>query len=580
MSRMDRQSRREALRTMAALTLAPVAVAKIANLSGDDSANTMLASGQSPGAPSLVGLGSKGRVIAGGFVDDGSSVGHAIRDGHWQKGGSRASIRTSVAIVGGGIGGLSAGWHLDSLGLNNWLLLEMNTHTGGNARSTSAAGPASSIAAGRKAPWGAHYVPVPAADAVHVRRLMRELGLLDADGQWDERTLCHSPQERIWQYGRWHEGIEPLDALSRNEREQFARFDASIAEWRATGMFKVPGAPGHEERERALADGGNRARLARDVQQLDSLTADAWLRANGYTVPALRWLVEYGMKDDYACSLTQASAWAAIQYFAGRDADEQGPLTWPEGNDFVAAALTRKLNGVVASDGTPRIRTGEPVGRVARSGNRWIVDTPTAHIEAEAIIWAAPLFVLPHVTDDVRPPISLEYAPWVVANIVLDRWPAERGFPLSWDNVIYGSQSLGYVNADHQLLSNPSLPTVWTWYHAMVGIPAAQARQELLKSSWETWRDLIVSDLSLPHHDIGRCIQRVDVMRWGHAMPRPVPGVLQRVATLNKWKPGPGFFIGHSDMSGLSLFEEAQWHGIRAARAAAERIGKTIRGNT
>ena len=75
------------------------------------------------GAPALVGLTPKGRRIVGGFADDQSAMGHRLRDG-WALPMNRPTRRTKVAIVGGGIGGLSAGWRLDALGMTAWLLCE------------------------------------------------------------------------------------------------------------------------------------------------------------------------------------------------------------------------------------------------------------------------------------------------------------------------------------------------------------------------------------------------------------------------------------------------------------------------
>jgi hypothetical protein len=75
---------------------------------------------------------------------------------------------------------------------------------------------------------------------------------------------------------------------------------------------------------------------ANAVRALDAQTADAWMRAQGFTSPALRWWVEYGTRDDYGSALSQSSAWAAVHYFAARDAEEIGPLTWPEGNDWTS----------------------------------------------------------------------------------------------------------------------------------------------------------------------------------------------------------------------------------------------------
>ena len=506
-------------------------------------------------APALVGLVRKGGpVISGGFVDDNSTVGHALRDGTLPT-RAREQRRASVAIVGGGIGGLSAGWRLDALGMRDWLLLELANTPGGNARS------------GRndvgRFPWGAHYLPVPGKNATHVRQLMRELGVLDAAGQWDERTLCHSPQERLFQHGRWHEGIEPLDALPSAERAQFARFNDLMVEWRASGAFSVPSAQGHAR----LASGAMARATSHAVRALDTQTADAWLRAQGFTSPALRWWVEYGTRDDYGASLTQASAWAAVHYFAAREAVEQGPLTWPEGNDWIAQKL--------ATRGGDRMVTGAPAVRLERQGAQWIVRTPRMDVTCDAVIWAAPLFVLPKVLPSVRLPVATDYAPWVVANLTLRRPPREQGVPPAWDNVIYGSPSLGYVDAGHQSLATRSDRRVWTWYYAIVDRASVDGRRWLQQRPWSEWRDQIVSDLSRAHPDIAECVEHIDIIRWGHAMARPVPGMLSRVDAMRRWSPAPGVYCAHADLSSLSLFEEAQGHGVAAAEQIARRLGRS-----
>jgi hypothetical protein len=200
------------------------------------------------------------------------------------------------------------------------------------------------------------------------------------------------------------------------------------------------------------------------------------------------------------------------------------------------------------------------------------VETPSLRLEADAVIWAAPLFLLPPVAS-ITPPVSMEQASWVVADLVLDRLPRETAAPLAWDNVIYGSPSLGYVNASHQLLGAPTLPTVWTWYHAVVDQPATQTRQWLAARSWQSWRDTILDELRRAHPDIERCIARIDVRRWGHAMARPTPGVLARTDALARWHPAPRLALAHADVSGFSLFEEAQWHGVRAADAVVGWVG-------
>ncbi len=159
------------------------------------------------------------------------------------------------------------------------------------------------------------------------------------------------------------------------------------------------------------------------------------------------------------------------------------------------------------------------------------------------------------------------YSPWLTANLTLERWPAERGFPPAWDNVIYDSPGLGYVVATHQSLRTVEERTVWTYYHAFAELSPEDARRELMKRDWAHWRDRILDDLARAHPDIRDCVSRIDILRLGHAMIRPSVGFLT-VPDRARPKPLPRFFHAHSDMSGLSLFEEAQYHGVMAAREA------------
>ena len=271
-------------------------------------------------------------------MDDGHAAGHAVRDGRAAV-PIRRTERRPVVIVGGGVAGLSAAWWLQRQGMRDFVLLELASTAGGNAR-----GGVNRVSA---FPWGAHYLPVPGPRAEYVRLLLAEMGLLDAEGRFSEVDLCHAPKERIFVHGRWREGlVEPL-ALDARDRAELQRFDAQVGSLRATGAFTIP-----------LALGAEHVDLAR--APLDAMTATAWLAREGYTSPALHWLVDYACRDDFGTRARDTSAWAALHYFVARDTDEAGPLTWPEGN----ARLVRHLAGRVGS----RIVTGAPVHRVERAG--------------------------------------------------------------------------------------------------------------------------------------------------------------------------------------------------------------------
>lgn len=495
-------------------------------------------------APALIGLTRKaGRPIAGHFVDDGGALGHRLRD-PTSFPAPRERRRVPIVIAGGGIAGLSAGWELRRRGVHDFVLLEMEREPGGNSRAG-----ANEVSA---YPWAAHYVPVPDRGATLVRELFEEMGIL-RDGLWEERHLTFAPQERLFLHGEWRAGLEPEYALDAAGRAAFRRFDERIAEHRASGAFTIPTARG-----RVVSAGG--AAVATDP--LDGISMAEWLARERVDHPALRWYVDYACRDDYGALAAQTSAWAGIHYFASRAHEEQGPLTWPEGNAFIA----RHLAGRIA----PRVVTGAPAYRIERAGLRWRVRTPRVEYEADAVIFAAPTFLAPYLVPALahwRP--GLVYSPWLTANLTLARWPDERarGAPPAWDNVLYDSPGLGYVVATHQSLATHQPRTVWTYYRSLAELTPAGGRALLQRRSWADWVEAILADLGRAHPDLRACVSRVDVMRMGHAMVRPVPGFLG-------WSPRtaeralPRLVFANSDVGGLSLFEEAQYRGVAAARRA------------
>jgi glycine/D-amino acid oxidase-like deaminating enzyme len=484
----------------------------------------------------LLGLTRKGsRVIDGGFAHESFAIGHRLRDGARFPAPQRTR-KTSIVIVGGGIAGLSAAWRLQKRGAD-FVLLEMEETAGGNARS------------GRNEvtafPWAAHYVPVPGPRATLVRELFEDLGVF-AYGVWDERHLCQAPQERLFLHGRWQEGLEPQVGPTAKDRDQFARFEEHVDAARATGQFTIPMALG--VRPSAL-DGTSMAEWLRD-QRLDS--------------PWLRWSIDYACRDDYGARADAISAWAGLHYFASREPHEIGPLTWPEGNGWVTNRLLDRIGRFV--------HTGQVVYRIAKSGRQWSVLTPDTAWTADAVIFAAPSFLASRLVEQAPPTPDFEYSPWLTANVWLDRWPSERGISPAWDNVMFDSPSLGYVVATHQSLRTFIPKTVWTYYWALDrGAPRVN-RTWLLAQDWRTLRDRVLDDLSRAHPDIRDCARRVDICRMGHAMIRPTPGFLASAARRQLSASRDRLFYAHSDLSGLSIFEEAQYRGVTAADEALRAI--------
>lgn len=487
----------------------------------------------------LVGLSQKsGRTVTGGFVFESHTMGHQMRDRKSFPQPTRRE-RVPLVIVGGGMAGLSAAWRLGKRGFNDYVLLEMEEQAGGNSRSGE-----NEIS---RHPWAAHYLPVPNISAKFVRELLEEFGLL-VDGKFDERHLCHSPQERLYMHGRWQEGLEPDIAATREDRRQFLEFQSHIEQSRASGQFTIP------------------MELGAKASPLDQLNFKQWLLEKKLTSPYLHWFADYSCRDDYGSSSAETSAWAGIHYFAAREHEEKGPFTWPEGNAWIAKRLIAKAGN--------HVRRSEPVRGIRRSGTRWLVTSSQAVYDAECVIFAAPTFLAPYLIEGQAPFKGIEYSPWLTANLTLDRMPAERGSPLAWDNVIYGSPSLGYVVATHQSLASRIDKSVWTYYQALCGEPPAAARKKLLASDWGTWKERILTDLEKAHPDIRDCVSRIDLFRIGHAMARPTPGFLTNAARKHYGDANGSMVFANSDLSGFSIFEQAQYRGVIAADKILKRLGR------
>jgi len=492
------------------------------------------------GSAALVGLSVKGdRPIAGSFVNDSFQSGHWLRD--------RAALpvarrleKHAVVIVGGGIAGLSAAWRLNKRGFRDFVLLEMNEQAGGNSRWGE-----NEITA---YPWAAHYVPVPGSKATYVRELFEDLGVLK-NGEWEERYLCFAPQERLFLHGRWQEGIEPAIGLSEKDREQFRRMEDLVHQFRATGGFTIPMERG----------------LSREQVDLDRISFAQWMRRQGMDSRVLEWYLNYCCRDDYGALAGDTSAWAGIHYFASREPEEKGPLTWPEGNGWIVKQLLERVR--------PYVRVGAMVHRIQPGKDGVRVFSGDVECRGEFVIFAAPTFLAPYVVERFAPLYDFEYSPWLTANLTLDRIPSTYGSDPTWDNVVMKSPTLGYVDAMHQTVQSRVERTVWTFYWALAEGTPASNRKMLLEKDWRYWKDAILSDLERVHPDIRDSVSRIDMMRFGHAMARPKPGAIFSEERRRLTKPEGRVLFANSDLSGFSIFEEAQYRGVRAAEKVLEKVG-------
>jgi hypothetical protein len=511
------------------------------------------------------------RLPEGEIVGASDLIGHRLRDGlnivpaldQWQK--------VKVVIVGGGVAGLSAAYRLLKAGVDDFVLIELERAPGGTARSGTSALVAY--------PWGAHYLPAPMKENVELISLLDEMGFLEGcDDQGEpivaEQYLCRDPEERVFYQGRWYEGLYLRAGASADDLSQFEAFNGEVNRWvawrdrRGRRAFAIPIATCSDDDE---------------VTGLDKLTMNEWLDRRRLTSPRLRWLVDYGCRDDYGLTSEQTSAWAGLFYFASRvpvpGAEARSLMTWPEGNGRLVAHLFDKAKakvrlGLAASEIIPveaNGRRGVDVIAVDHDGLR------AAGFHAEKVIFAAPHFLTRYLIRPYRESApahvgEFQYGAWMVANLFLKDRPANRGAPLAWDNVLYESPSLGYVVATHQRGIERG-PTVFTYYYPLCDADPKQARSRLLNADWKDWADIALTDLEKAHREIRSLVERIDIMRWGHAMIRPRPGFVWSEARRKAREPYRGIHFAHSDLSGVALFEEAFNHGTRAADEILRGIG-------
>jgi len=474
-------------------------------------------------------------------------------------------IALPTVIVGGGISGLSSGYHLKKNGYSDFLLLELGEQAGGN----SGFGQNDYS----KYPLGAHYLSLANPNNRPLIDFLRELKLIEKEENglqfYNEDFLCHAPDERLLFKGMFHEGLVPEYGISEKSHAEITRFFSEMKKLKLSkspqgvDLFNIP---------------ISQADITPELEALDKITFKEYLTQEKYESEELLWFLDYCCRDDFGAGFDQVSAWAGIHYFAGRKAtpgntDPTTVLTWSEGNGYLAT----KLEAVIEQ----QVRKNTLVYSIEEREDLVLIHAldlqakKRIEITAERCIVSAPSYVAKHILKSPHWPSAyfegMKHNPWLIGIVVLDDIPESNGTPLAWDNVKFGTKGLGYVSDRHQEFGQTRDKHVISVYLALDKEDEQTERRKLFQLSDEEMCQLVIAELVSMHPTIEEHIESISFQRWGHGMVTPYPGALAKYQEFSKLKQkAKRVHLAHTDYSSYSVFEE----GFDLGRLAANEILK------
>lgn len=517
-------------------------------------------------APHFVSCSSSQNAIKTSILGANKNLGHLVR--------KPISIpencetqKLGTLIVGGGISGLSTAYQLTKNEYHDFLVVELNDTVGGNSGNGENQY--------SKFPLGAHYLTLPNPENGDLIDFLKEVGLITGiqnDGKiiYNEEHLCHAPDERLWYRGTFQEGLVPSYGLSKEISKEIQRFFDHMDSFK-----NLKGSDGKYVFNIPLIDSSN------DVEvplKYDTITFETFLNQEGYHSEELRWFLDYCCRDDFGAGYDKVSAWAGINYFAGRKANPANTipsnvLTWPEGNGKLVSILSKDLQKNIANNAIV-VSVTETLTHIES-----VVYYPTTqkYIKylSDYVVLSCPSYVSKHILKStLQPTISFDYKhhPWLVSSVVLKQIPAGSGLDLAWDNVQYKTKGLGYIYNQHQSFKLVQERYVISVYLAFDTLSPEEERKRMYSMTEEEMKGLVISELKGMHPEIEEYIESIAFQQWGHGMVTPYPGSFaQQLQFQENEKLQQKVKFVHTDYAGYSVFEEGFARGLKVAKEISKK---------
>jgi monoamine oxidase len=441
---------------------------------------------------------------------------HQIRDGHsFPK--PDATRKVDIAIVGGGMAGLSAAYFLRG---KDWLLLEKEDHFGGNAYEEEFAGQPYSTAAA---------YDFRGSDSDH---LAKEIGLDLLPINMPDPTIDNG----VYTPDTWRSGLADLP-YSQETIASFKRF--------AENILKVD---------------VHKKMLELDAKPFTEITSS-------YAPEVAKWWDAYGLSN-WGAVTEDTSAYIGVsdaQYLIkGQDNTR---VILPGG----LGCISRKLVEVMKPKYGERMLGGATVVSVVPNANEvhvsYMQEDKLTTVAAKVVLMCSPKFIASRLVmglpdDQKRAMRRMRYAPVPMINMIFDKRIYDQGY----DNWCPGNSFTDFIVADWTVRNQPGYQPKYEILTFYCTLRESERATLLEEADCKQFAGKVLKDFQkcLPQCNVDPI--EIRLYRRGHAMMMAVPGQFTKNRMIAS-RPMDRIFFGNSDSGGPeSLTTEA----VRISHAAAE----------
>ncbi len=450
-----------------------------------------------------------------------------------------------ILVLGGGVAGLACAWTLRQAG-RDVLLLEADHEVGGNVRSAEVEG--------FLLERGPHTL---LASADHVFALADDLGLTDelvaSRAQAAARFVARRGRLHVMPSGAW--SFLTTSLLSPWSKLTLA---SEPLRWKR-GQPQDTAAAFFERRFGAEA-----ARVLAGAFISGVYAGDPQLLSAPAAFPLF-----WGFEQSHGSMILGAMAYfrrrAAARKAAGEGpATRQGLYSFRQGLGQLSATIGQRLG--------ERCLTSQPARRVARDGERWLVETDTRSLRASSLVVAVPPGEAARLLVDANPQLAalLEGIPMApVAVVQLGFHQRQAAIPEGFGFLVPRGEdirSLGVLFPSR--LFDDRTPNGGD---LLVGFVGGMSDPRALELADDELAQIVLGDLGdLTGLDATPDLLRV--RRYPNAIPQLILGHLERMDRLRQLLGGlPGLHLAGNYLKGVGLKDAVQAGLDSAAQLGAER---------